>query len=92
MHTRHFSGGGRPRMRSGSLPCRFNSWASAARTSLIIAELAGDMEAIEHVRGLPGALGGEPLEEALEGLALALLADPQPSGGSAAGSVAPGVK
>ena len=62
----------------------------AARTSLIIAEFADDMEAIEHVQGLPGALGGEPLEEALEGLDLALLADPQPSGGSAAGSAAPG--
>ena len=42
------------------------------------------MEAIEHVQRLPGALGGEPLEEALEGLDLALLADPQPPGGSAA--------
>ena len=64
-----------------------------------LAELAGDMEAVEHVQGLPGALadhgqvglphvgadhpqgrgavGAEPLEEALEGLDLALLADPQ---------------
>ena len=39
--------------------------------------LAGDMEAVEHVQGLPSVLGGEPLEEALEDLALVLLADLQ---------------
>lgn len=64
-------------MRSGSLPCRFNSRASAARALSIIAELAGDIEAIDNVQHLPGALGGELLEEALEGLDLALLGDPQ---------------
>ena len=47
----------------------------------MIAEFAGDMEAVEHLRRLLGALG-EPLEEALKGLDVALLADPQqpPSG------------
>ena len=50
-------------------------------TLSIIAEFAGDMEAVEHLRRLLGARG-EPLEEALEGLDVALLADPQqpPSG------------
>ena len=62
-------------MGSGSLPCRFNSRASASRTLSIIAEFAGDMEAVEHVQGLPGALGGEPLEEARKDLDLALLAE-----------------
>ena len=64
-------------MRNGSLPCRFNSRASASRTLSIIAEFAGDMEAVEHVQSLTGALGGEPLEEAREDLDPALLADPQ---------------
>ena len=62
-------------MRSGSSPCRFNSRASASRTLSIIVEFAGDMEAVEHVQSLPGALGGEPLEEAREGLDLAILAE-----------------
>ena len=72
----------RLRMRGGSLPYRINSRVSAVRTLSIIAEFAGDMEAVEHEQRLPGALGGEPLEEALKGLDLALLADPQqpPSG------------
>ena len=38
----------------------------------------GLRQAIEHVQDLPSALGGELLEEALEGLDLALLADAQP--------------
>ena len=56
-----------PRQRAGlgSAPCRSS------------AEIAGDMELVEHVQRLPGALGGEPLEESLEGLDLALLADLQ---------------
>ena len=77
-HWRRFSSGRRLRVRSDSLPCRFDSRASAAHALSIIAEFAGNMEAIGHVQGLPGALGGEPLEEALEGLDLALIADPQP--------------
>ena len=64
-------------MRAGSLPYRINSRVSAVRTLSIIAEFAGDMEAVEHVQRLPGALGGEPLEEALKGLDLAILAGPQ---------------
>ena len=39
--------------------------------------VGGDMEAVEHVQRLPGALGGEPLEEALKGLGLEFLADAQ---------------